>query len=942
MQDGCPSRLSSIVGTQSGRRHVLALDRIRRLECAVMIKIASNIISLEKPFVDFVAVSDISILSHLRQSLCITTQLAFSTSTTASMSCIISPYDSVHHSCLLRIIVPYSWFPINNDQNQVITLVHKVDKECGEQQAESHRTKLTLLSPFANYKSYDIDKQSSVLHLRLLSPTNFTFACDSLSTLLLYLNYSGENEMVLNAIEIKVWLNNRFKIINVTSANIKLWKVEMEKPVSSSDSLIIITSKRLPIISSNDYSQRFDGYLMMMLVKVKSVAESESESHPNKMDDDLINVHWEVQYDIEGKSSNTSKMGSHRTTTKFRIYSDFVYSIVPMIKGENVINTAVLSGKQTAVPMRIFSVTEGGHLEDVTSNSHCLSAESRVLKASPTCSSIYVDGSELRGMGKVKIHVHFETLTTSIEITVWYPRFPITVWISDPVLNAVKDWQIAVWKWLPSRRRREARQFGCTNKYQQAEVRILASYYIGDKDTGERIYLSGDRDILFDVTSLTVNHVHSTNLGVAVVLPRQDRIFVIANHPGSARITVRSNIPSIDYGSAPIVVTEDVVTVRRLVVEGVVDIALDIERIPKRLDKYVVSTFIQNTLTRKYQHATIVCRLYFSDEQALELNDIPSDQYVLQTWTSDDQAVALNHGPNGQNTELIVLQNAKNVLLSVSLHSPTQCRELDSRALIQIDYPVQIEFNERKKLATTPTAFFYNSSTKLESEDDSGNWNSQVLLGLIILLAALIGIVHAIGSRARRPLNKGYEKLVLPILTRLSSSSSCGKDENSQEWVWLSKAEIDSCSINSRYSQKSTIDAAENSSHASNGSTQRSISYRGSEISVFISPQPAVAINLDSLGRHTTSWRGRPKTKLTRNAMIDNSSSEHNLSKYSNANSSGYGFVPVNCAAYEKSPRCKKGVLEASVPQQICWRQMNRNFSHDSISETDEIRETLA
>lgn len=47
-----------------------------------------------------------------------------------------------------------------------------------------------------------------------------------------------------------------------------------------------------------------------------------------------------------------------------------------------------------------------------------------------------------------------------------------------------------------------------------------------------------------------------------------------------------------------------------------------------------------------------------------------------------------------------------------------------------------------------------------------------------------------------------------------------------------------------RYSQKSTVDVADNVSSVSNGSTQRSMSYRGSEISVFISPQPTVAVSL--------------------------------------------------------------------------------------------------
>ncbi|VDK67181.1 unnamed protein product [Onchocerca ochengi] len=941
LQDGCPSRSSSIVGMQSGRRHVLPLDNIRRPDCAVLIKIASTVISLERPFVDLIAVADVSILSHVRQPLCITAQLILSTSVTVPISCILSPFDSARQSCLLRIIVPYSWFPLNSSHKKIITLLHSTDKECGSVHAELHRTKILLLSPPPNYKSFDLDKQLPTLHLQLLSPTNFTLVANSLTTLLLHFDYDGSNETRFTAIQIRIWLSSSLKLLSVTSANPELWTIQVES-AAHPDTYMTFTCLYHSSSSLDSNLARFSGYIMMMLFKAKDSIGTKSERQSNTISNDLVKIDWEVQYFISENSTYKGKMTTKRVTTQFRIFSDYVYALLPMIKGENLVNTAVLSGKQAAIPMRIFSVMEGGNLNDVTSSSYCLSAEPRVLKASPTCSSIYVDGSELRGMSKVKVHVHFEELISSIEVTVWYPRLPITVWLSDPVLNAIKDWQIAVWKWLPSRRKREARQFGCTNKYQQAEVRILASYYVGDKETGERIYLSGDRDILFDVTSLTMSHVHSSNIAVAVVLPQQDRIFVVAHRPGSARITVRSNIPSIDYGSTPIVVTKDTVSIRRLAVEGIVDVALNIERIPKRTQEYIVSTFIQNTLTYKYQHATLVCRLYFSDEQMLELTDLPSEQYVLRGWSSNEQAIALNHGSNGQNIELIVLQNVKNVLISISLHSPAQCSEPDSRAIVQIDYPVQIEFNERK-LTSTSSIIHYNNSTRLESATNSGGrWNSEVLLGLIVLLAALIGIVHMIGSKARQPFNEGYEKLVLPILTRLSSSSSYGKDENSQEWVWLSKAQIDSTSINSRYSQKSTMDVADNTSNISTGSMQRSISYRGSEISVFISPQPAVAINLDSLGRHTTSWRGRPKAKLARNGMIDSSSSEHNLSRYSCMNSNGYSFNPVASNVNEKSPWNRVGGgTAAATPKQVCWRHIDRDFSLDTMPNIDGIRETI-
>ncbi|VDK74496.1 unnamed protein product [Litomosoides sigmodontis] len=122
------------------------------------------------------------------------------------------------------------------------------------------------------------------------------------------------------------------------------------------------------------------------------------------------------------------------------------------------------------------------------------------------------------------------------------------------------------------------------------------------------------------------------------------------------------------------------------------------------------------------------------------------------------------------------------------------------------------------------------------------------------------------------------------------------------------------------------------------------MSYRGSEISIFISPQPAVAINLDSLERHTTSWRGRSKAKLIKNAMIDSSSSEHNLSRYSYANSSGYSFTPFTSSSNEKNLSSRGrggGGATVAIPKQICWRHVDRDFSFDSMLDVNGGTETV-
>ncbi|KAI6219624.1 hypothetical protein M3Y99_01646000 [Aphelenchoides fujianensis] len=135
----------------------------------------------------------------------------------------------------------------------------------------------------------------------------------------------------------------------------------------------------------------------------------------------------------------------------------------------------------------------------------------------------------------------------------------------------------------------------------------------------------------------------------------------------------------------------------------------------------------------------------------------------------------------------------------------------------------------------------------------------------------------------------------MPLLARLSSSGSLDSDsggsgraiahnqtsgqlregENTkEEWVWLSKRQLDSMSVASHFSQRSTVGisngtttssassssaSSDDSAVSGSGGTNRSvsISYRGSEISVFIAPQASVSVNEDQRLQHrpTATWR---------------------------------------------------------------------------------------
>ncbi|VDL87076.1 unnamed protein product [Nippostrongylus brasiliensis] len=102
-----------------------------------------------------------------------------------------------------------------------------------------------------------------------------------------------------------------------------------------------------------------------------------------------------------------------------------------------------------------------------------------------------------------KVAAKFRVVPDSI-----YALVPVAkLWLRDPILNSISGWPITVWKNLQGERHHKgaAKQFACGNRFQQTELRVFASFQVSDERTGERMYLSGHRDVMFDVTSLAAD-----------------------------------------------------------------------------------------------------------------------------------------------------------------------------------------------------------------------------------------------------------------------------------------------------------------------------------------------------------------------------------------------------------------------------------------------------
>ncbi|KAK6020959.1 hypothetical protein OSTOST_13379 [Ostertagia ostertagi] len=398
-------------------------------------------------------------------------------------------------------------------------------------------------------------------------------------------------------------------------------------------------------------------------------------------------------------------------------------------------------------------------------------------------------------MQNVKVHVHYEKWTAFIGFTVWYPRLPITLWLRDPVLNSISGWPITVWKILQGERQHKgaAKQFACGNRFQQTELRVFASFQVSDERTGERMYLSGHRDIMFDVTSLAADSIVSADRSIATIRNYKNRVIVQAVQPGETRIVIKAQTPNIDFGSTTLVVSAETVTVTRLTALPIVEMNINIEPTAGKRAQYDVVTTLETTFQHRYQHGSFFYQLYYSDDSMEFLDDVTVTDFTLTSQSSDERVIALAHKvQNG--IDMIALDDLSDPYIQLELRPPVHCTDTDVAPLVMLQVPLRVQFDGVDSSRLAAARFSTNATTPTQAPETTSVWRMDSVLALILVLI-LFGIVIKFFSK-RATSFRGYEKLVAPLLSRLSSSSSGGgRDEDSKEWVWLGKARTDTNSI---------------------------------------------------------------------------------------------------------------------------------------------------
>lgn len=169
------------------------------------------------------------------------------------------------------------------------------------------------------------------------------------------------------------------------------------------------------------------GRIVWQLLYLTDLENTNQEGENNKK-------HHHLKHDFDRESS--------KLTSKLDIQKDEVETVLALTKSRNLLNTAILTGKQNIQQMKIYVVEKSGKFSDVTLQTSCSSNDETVLKVSPSCTALYLDGSETRSSINATISIHYGAFNGASSFQVWMPKLPIELDVSDDQLSALHSWKI--------------------------------------------------------------------------------------------------------------------------------------------------------------------------------------------------------------------------------------------------------------------------------------------------------------------------------------------------------------------------------------------------------------------------------------------------------------------------------------------------------------------
>ncbi|XP_048100215.1 transmembrane protein 132D [Alosa alosa] len=434
---------------------------------------------------------------------------------------------------------------------------------------------------------------------------------------------------LLDTFTLRASLKKGVSFRTATPSNTLLWDTTMD---TSADGTIAV------ICQQRSSGKRPNSKLLEILQMDFEVEELSTQAESQV-------IAWQLVLPSDARATGQME-GTMRIYTTQR---DFI-GLAPLVLDTEIINTAILTGKRVAVPVRTVAVEANGSVTDVSDFTDCSSTDEDVLKVSDRCDYVYVNGKEQRGRVRMTVNFTYSYLSTQLEMSVWVPRLPLQIELSDNELSQIKGWRIPIQAtkrlgWSSDEEDRKGK--GCMLQFQHALVRVVTHFVAEQSEargSGPReplaIFLGSDWQV--DVTKLVryflkVEDPRIARLQAGRVLSGKD--------VGTTKIQVFSPLSDSILAERTVRVLEERVSIMELGLQLVSGLSLSLQLSPGSDRAVLATATTQEELSNPKQEAVLSSWLQFSDGSLTPLDFYDPMHYRLSVTSLDEGVVSVQGEP---------------------------------------------------------------------------------------------------------------------------------------------------------------------------------------------------------------------------------------------------------------------------------------------------------
>ncbi|KAM4745352.1 transmembrane protein 132C [Anableps anableps] len=381
---------------------------------------------------------------------------------------------------------------------------------------------------------------------------------------------------------------------------------------------------------------------------------------------------------------------SHATTpeveTEIRLAQEEMAGIVPLAMDTEILNTAVLTGKTVAVPVKVVTIGTDASVTDVSETVKCRSTDEDVVKVSDRCDYVFVNGKEMKGKVKMMVNFTYGYLSAQLELCVWIPRLPLQIEVSDTELSQIKGWRVPI---VATGQRsawdseddddEDRRGRSCTLQYQHAMVKVLTHFIAESAEPrGQTTFMLGT-DWQVDITELVGDFLKVEDPQIAKLL---DRRILAGQDPGMTTIQVLSPLSDSILAEKTVTVVDDKVTITELGVQLVTGLSMGLQLSPGSNRAILATTSTQEVLQNPKQEAMISAWLQFSDGSLAPLDLYNNDFFVLTATSLDEGVVTVQQDPSWKWPIIVTESEGQGLLIRVEMTVSEVCQKFKRRSIL--------------------------------------------------------------------------------------------------------------------------------------------------------------------------------------------------------------------------------------------------------------------